>query len=204
MKKIFSAIMAAVIILTLAACGTAHDPQPTTDTVPSSGEDNAGSSGTPEFLIGVKYYCIDDPERSIVFNQDETFTLDKSDGVFTGDYIVDGETIAIVFGNGDDSNFTIIDSSTLQEMHGEIYALESELPAIDVHAGGIMQFGGYDWRVLDVQEGIAFIISDKILDCMAYETELDYAIWETCTLRQYLYNDFYDSFSAADQARIIT
>ncbi|MCL2634456.1 MAG: hypothetical protein FWD34_08100, partial [Oscillospiraceae bacterium] len=43
-----------------------------------------------------------------------------------------------------------------------------------VNVGDIIQLGGYDWRVLDVQDGRAFIITDRIIDNRAYHNEFIY------------------------------
>ena len=47
--------------------------------------------------------------------------------------------------------------------------------------------------------------NDADLDCQPYNTERADVTWETCTLRKWLNNDFYNAaFSVADQDRIIT
>lgn len=75
--------------------------------------------------------------------------------------------------------------------------------AADTKAGDTIQFGGYDWRVLEIQGGRALLLSDKILEFRMYNAELvDDITWEDSTLRTYLNGEFYNSFSAADRARI--
>jgi hypothetical protein len=69
--------------------------------------------------------------------------------------------------------------------------------------GDIIQFGDFDWRVLDVRDGKALVISDKILEINWYSTEFGDMTWESCSLREGLNTGFYDMFSAADKARII-
>jgi len=88
---------------------------------------------------------------------------------------------------------------------------------IDAKVRKIIQFGSYEqdnntdngkekinWYVLLVKNGKALLLSEKILDCKPYnETNTD-VTWETCTLRTWLNNDFYNSaFSSAEQARIV-
>ena len=60
-----------------------------------------------------------------------------------------------------------------------------------------------EWRVLDVKDGKALVISEKLLDCVPYhETETD-VTWETCTLRQWMNRDFLsEAFSAGEQKKI--
>jgi len=69
--------------------------------------------------------------------------------------------------------------------------------------GDVIQFGGYDWKVLDILDGKMFILSDTVLKDKAYNEEWGELTWETCTLRKYLNNDFYNSFGANEQARIV-
>ena len=69
--------------------------------------------------------------------------------------------------------------------------------------GDIIQFGGHDWRVLEVQDNKALIISDKILELLPYNVAYTDVTWETCKLRQYLNNDFYNSFYSADRSRVV-
>ena len=69
--------------------------------------------------------------------------------------------------------------------------------------GNVIQFGNFDWRVLDVRDGKALVISDKILEINWYSTEFGDMTWESCSLREGLNTGFYDQLSAADKARII-
>ena len=66
--------------------------------------------------------------------------------------------------------------------------------------GSIIPFGGYDWRVLDVQNNKALILSEKIIEERAYKRKD--ITWETCKLRRYLNGAFYNKFSSQDRARI--
>jgi hypothetical protein len=69
--------------------------------------------------------------------------------------------------------------------------------------GSIISFGGYDWRVLDVQKDRALIISDNLLEKRAFNNQNTSATWETCDLRRYLNGEFYDQFSAEAKTRIM-
>jgi hypothetical protein len=68
--------------------------------------------------------------------------------------------------------------------------------------GSIIPFADYDWRVLDVKDGKALLISEKILEERAYNDEDKAATWKTCTLRSYLNKEFYDLLPAEARARI--
>ena len=61
------------------------------------------------------------------------------------------------------------------------------------------------WRILSVNGDDAFLLADENLDCQPYNTEYIDVTWETCTLRNWLNNDFYDNaFSSAEKSAIKT
>ena len=85
-------------------------------------------------------------------------------------------------------------------------------------AGSAVTFGSYEqdndasngtepveWRVLDVQDGKALLVSRYALDCQSYYKTYTDVTWETCTLRSWLNSDFLDAaFGEAEQAAIAT
>jgi hypothetical protein len=73
---------------------------------------------------------------------------------------------------------------------------------VTVKIGESVRFGNHSWRVLDVQDGKALLISKNVLEKKVYHSEHCDVMWENCTLRQYLNNNFYDQFDTGDKARI--
>jgi len=73
-----------------------------------------------------------------------------------------------------------------------------------VSVGEIIQFGGYDWRVLDVQNDKALILSDRILTLRQYHSNRNEVVtWENSDIRAWLNGEFYDeTFSADEKSRI--
>jgi hypothetical protein len=67
--------------------------------------------------------------------------------------------------------------------------------------GSIIPFAGYDWRVLDVKDGKALLISEKVLEARPYNDEDKGITWAECTLRAYLNGDFFNSLGPG-KARI--
>ena len=62
-----------------------------------------------------------------------------------------------------------------------------------------------EWRVLDVKNGQALVISEYALDCKPFNDIKASVTWETCTLRKWLNDDFYDkAFNGEDKAKITT
>lgn len=84
-----------------------------------------------------------------------------------------------------------------------------------VKVGESIKFGSYPqdrsgkkaeikWIVLDVKDGKALVVSQKALDCQKYnETETD-VTWETCTLRNWLNNEFLNTAFTAEESDAIS
>lgn len=69
--------------------------------------------------------------------------------------------------------------------------------------GSTMQFGGYDWYILDIKNNAALIITEYIIQQRAYHDAYKDITWAGCSLRKYLNGEFYDKLSATDKSRII-
>ncbi len=72
----------------------------------------------------------------------------------------------------------------------------------EFNIGEIISFGGYNWRILDIKNNAALIITDKIIEQRSYHNKYVPITWADCSLREYLNNEFYDRFSQGDKARI--
>ncbi len=55
------------------------------------------------------------------------------------------------------------------------------------------------WRVLSVTEDDMFLLADKVLDCGPYNTTSDPTTWETCSLRGWLNDTFYNTAFTSDE-----
>ena len=74
----------------------------------------------------------------------------------------------------------------------------------EIKIGSVLSFGDYNWRVLDIQNNTALIITEEIIDQRPYHDAYKDITWADCTLRKYLNGEFYEKFNAADKSRIIT
>ena len=72
-----------------------------------------------------------------------------------------------------------------------------------MQAGDKISFGNYEWRVLEVQNNTALIITEYIIEQRAYHNAYKDITWADCSLRKYLNGEFYDRFTVADKSRII-
>ena len=59
--------------------------------------------------------------------------------------------------------------------------------------GGIMPFAGRDWRILDIQDGKALLISERIVEKRRYHSANSDVTWAECELQFYLNSSFFDS-----------
>jgi hypothetical protein len=69
--------------------------------------------------------------------------------------------------------------------------------------GRVVQFGGYEWRVLEVSEGKALLLSEYVIEHRAYNERMKEITWEDCDLRAYLNGEFLYYFSGSDRERIV-
>ena len=76
-------------------------------------------------------------------------------------------------------------------------------PKKAVAVGERLEFGGYNWIVLDVRGDEVLVLSEEIIENRPYHQTYEQVSWETCDLRSYLNGEFYNSFSEQDRTRII-
>lgn len=72
-----------------------------------------------------------------------------------------------------------------------------------MRVGEKITIGSYNWRVLDIQEDRALIITECIIEHRVYHDVYKDITWAECALRKYLNTEFYDSFNEEDKARIV-
>lgn len=71
-----------------------------------------------------------------------------------------------------------------------------------MEVGDNIVFGKYEWRVLDIKDNTALIITEYIIEQRAYHNAYSDITWADCSLRRYLNDEFYNKFDAADRSRI--
>jgi len=133
--------------------------------------------------------------------------------VFFGvNVVVDGETLEFDY----DSRPFIMDDRTFLPVRGIAEALGVEVgwdnDTQTVYIGGTVQnnyavieivhFGGIEWRVLDVQDGKALLLSEYLLEQVPYHNVHEDVTWETSDIRRWLNNEFYNRFTEEERAQI--
>ena len=88
--------------------------------------------------------------------------------------------------------------------------------SISCEVGEVISFGTYEqdndesngaeeifWYVCKIEDGKALLASISLLDCQKYNTDRVEVVWETCSLRAWLNEDFYKQAFSEDEQTII-
>ena len=76
-------------------------------------------------------------------------------------------------------------------------------PFSEVTLGDIIELGGIELRVLDIKDGKALVISDKVLEQRVWHHEQKSLSWDVSDIRQYLNGDFFDNTFAPEERTFI-
>jgi hypothetical protein len=114
-----------------------------------------------------------------------------------------------VLGAGESGEYETGETAEIPTQGGE--QGQTPTPATSYEVGNIVEFGGYEWRVLELRDGKALLLSEYVLEFRTYHSEwYDGAVgtwiftttWADCDLRAYLNGEFLNSFSQSDRERI--
>ncbi|MCL2013797.1 MAG: DUF6273 domain-containing protein [Oscillospiraceae bacterium] len=115
--------------------------------------------------------------------------------------------LTLVACDGGNSNGGSLDGSSSDDgsSNGDILEERDLLQSKSIAKGNKIEFGGIDWIVLEVVNGLngksALVLSDKVLEKREFdESSSD---WETSDIRQYLNGEFYENtFSSSEKNKI--
>lgn len=82
----------------------------------------------------------------------------------------------------------------------DLYQPVAQPPPYEI--GEIIQFGGREWRVLDIEGSYALLLHETVIAPRQYHNDGEDVTWETSSLRAWLNGEFFDSFSETDKTRI--
>ena len=83
-------------------------------------------------------------------------------------------------------------------------------PPITLSVGSKYELGQWAgepivWRVLNIINGQALLITDKVIERLPYHNKDERIMWKDCYLREWLNNDFYDyAFSNTEKRDIVS
>jgi len=137
----------------------------------------------------------DEPEDTVLF----------IDGM--GQHVSASATIRVLISGGE--SVWDLDDPNEQDPTVEQPDLEPATPTApeppsDQYVRWRMRFGGIDWLVLDEDEENSkiLLLSEFALFDMVYNDTFIPVTWETSTIRSYLNNEFFNSFSPRERERI--
>jgi len=74
----------------------------------------------------------------------------------------------------------------------------------NVKIGSSISFAGRDWRVLDLKDGNALVLSEQIVVLKPYLDRFDMVTWTNSSMRSYLNNTYLNNeFTSEEKARLI-
>ena len=94
-------------------------------------------------------------------------------------------------------------------------AIVAHINEFQAQAGNYVNFGSYpqtevgnddtpiEWMVLENNGETALLVSRYALDCKPYNEKREATTWETCTLRGWLNNEFFDKAFSAEEKQFI-
>ena len=83
-----------------------------------------------------------------------------------------------------------------------LFAEALDFRALTPKINSIYHFAGRNWRILNIQNGKALIISDEVIEERAYHFSPVDITWEKCDIRSYLNGAFYDSLGQ-EKTRVV-
>lgn len=66
-----------------------------------------------------------------------------------------------------------------------------------------IELGGESWNILAIEEDKALLLSTRSICNLPYNEENEDITWQTCTLRKYLNEEYYKTFSDEERAMIV-
>ncbi len=66
----------------------------------------------------------------------------------------------------------------------------------------IIKFGNFEWKVLEVKENNALLITKEIIELRWYHSSFETITWSDSEIRRYLNNEFYNLFSPQEKEKI--
>lgn len=73
----------------------------------------------------------------------------------------------------------------------------------EAEVGDVVPFGNYSWHILSINDNNIKLLCKDTIGKEEYNKEYKFVTWEECSLRNWLNNDFYNSFSEEEQSYIV-
>lgn len=106
-------------------------------------------------------------------------------------------------GNYNNAYSRAVELINIRALKEENNLANSQIDALkNASVGDSIDLGDYSWTVMAIEDGKALILSNTNVTFMAYNDTFKTVDWENSSLRSWLNNDFYTSFTTPIQNRI--
>lgn len=191
MKSKYLSIFLALCVLSVGAAGCGSKSENNSQKIESSAKDESVQSA----------------------DENLTGNVDNEVSPETDDEVIENETMNEDI-SGEMENETLIETNAEPPESND-----DNMSAAEVEVGDTIVFGKYEqdddtgngsedieWTVLDIRDGSALLLSDKILDIANYHSERidsESICWNNCALHDWLNSEFYaNAFSDEEKSRI--
>jgi len=82
-------------------------------------------------------------------------------------------------------------------------SIDSILSPNTIEEGDLINFGNYEWRVMQLNNDSALVITEATIGKAPYNDHMTDIIWEHSSIRKYLNGEFHDKFTPAEKSRIV-
>ena len=108
-------------------------------------------------------------------------------------------------GNYNDAYNRALELANLKAVKEENNTANAQVESLkNASVGDTVTVGDYTWTVMAKEDGKVLILSNTDVTYMPYNDSFQTVDWESCSLRTWLNNDFYASFTTPIQNRITT
>ena len=124
-------------------------------------------------------------------------------------YVYDNGCVLIYGSNVGDASGGVRPALHLNLSSPLVHSAEKQEISVKSVSWDTVEFGSFDgepivWRVLEVSDGTAYLLADRILTEKTYNDENERITWEDCKLRKWLNGTFYeDSFTQEEKNGIL-
>ena len=98
----------------------------------------------------------------------------------------------------------VLATSTYGQNDNSSFSDGNRSPFASSKEGDVVLFAGENWRVLEVHDGKALILSDKVLTSGIYHKSITNKTWEDSEIREFLNGQFYDDAFSENEKTWIT
>lgn len=184
-NKIFSLILCLCIVSTvLASCSPNNNNSDNNNSVLKNPVKSTDSKlpGKSKTVWNCVYFG-EYPTSEVA---DENFSAADKYAVNESDIIIDKELYNKLLKAGWNNDETEIDGKKFRRLKSDTAENNPQHYQWNDESYHFFRYEPIKWRVIDVSDNIVTLMSDRLTDCVPYNTKAESVFWESCTLRSFL------------------